>query len=152
MKLSKNFSLDEFLVSQTAARNSIDMTPSPLVVDNLRLLVEGCLQPIRDHARRPIFISSGYRPLELNTRIGGSATSAHLSGNAADIVISGMTPYDACTLILSLDIAFDQMINEFDQWVHLGVGHALRGETMTAVRRKGHTRYEMGIQHLEHLA
>ncbi len=150
MRLSKNFTLDEFTRSQTAERYGIDMHPPELIVDNLRRLVTGCLQPLRDEAG-PIYISSGFRPLELNTRIGGSKTSAHVKGNAADFVVSGMTPYDTAKLIVEMALPYDQVIHEFGRWVHLGVADILRGEELTAYRKGGKTRYTNGIVRMEEL-
>jgi hypothetical protein len=151
MKLSANFTLDEFLVSQTAARHGIDMTPPPEVVDNLRRLCEGCLQPLRAATNRPIFISSGYRSPELNQLIGGSKSSRHQTGEAADFLVSGMTPYDTCRLIVEMGLPYDQVIHEFGRWVHLGVADILRGEELTAYRKDGKTRYVFGIKTMEEL-
>ena len=150
MRLSKNFTLEEFTRSQTAERFGIDMHPTELVVDNLRRLVQGCLQPLRDEAG-PMYISSGYRPLELNTRIGGSKTSAHVQGNAADFVITGMTPFDVCELVVAMDLPIDQIIHEFSRWSHLGVADILRGEKLTAYKKDGKTRYVNGIKRIEDL-
>ena len=151
MRLSKNFSLDEFLVSQTAARHDIDMTPPPEVIENLQRLVTGCLQPLRDEVGVGIFISSGFRPLELNTKIGGSKTSAHVRGDAADLKVIGQTPFDTCELIVAMEIPFDQLIHEFGRWVHLGVADILRGEQLTAYKKDGKTRYVNGILKMEDL-
>jgi len=152
MRLSKNFTLEEFTRSQTAERFGIDMQPPELIVDNIRRLVQGCLQPLRDEAG-PMYISSGYRPLELNTRIGGSKTSAHVRGNAADFTVTGMSPYDTCELILTMNLPFDQVILEFppNGWTHLGVADILRGEKLTAYKKDGKTRYINGILRIEDL-
>lgn len=151
MKLSKNFTLDEFLLSQTAARHGIDNTPNADQIENLRLLCEGCLQPLRDFVKRPIFISSGFRSWDLNSLIGGSKTSAHLSGNAADFVVAGQTPLETCNLIVGLELPFDQCIHEFGRWVHLGVAHHLRKEELTAYRKDGKTKYVFGFFSMEEL-
>lgn len=151
MKLSANFSLDEFLVSQTAERHGIDLTPPAHVVQNLRRLCEGCLQPLRAATQRPIFISSGYRSPDLNSLIGGSKTSAHMTGDAADFRVAGMTPFDTCELIVELGLPYDQVIHEFGRWVHLGVADILRGEELTAYRHDGKTRYIHGIHKMEDL-
>jgi zinc D-Ala-D-Ala carboxypeptidase len=145
MRLSKNFTLEEFLVSQTAERHGIDMTPPQKVIDNLGRLVEGCLQPLRDEVGTGIFISSGFRPLEVNTLIGGSLTSAHMRGDASDLKVSRQTPFDTCELIVAMRLPFDQVIHEFGRWVHLGVAEMLRGEKLTAYRKDGKTRYSEGI-------
>ena len=151
MKLSANFSLDEFLISQTAARHGIDQEPTPPIIKNLERLCISCLQPLRDAVNRPIFVSSGYRSPDLNSLIGGSTTSAHMQGNAADFRVSGMSPYDTCQLIVEMGLPYDQVIQEFGQWVHLGVADILRGEELTAYRREGKTRYVFGIKTMDEL-
>jgi len=120
MRLSKNFTLDEFLVSQTAERHSIDMTPPQEIIDNLQRLVTGCLQPLRDDILSPIFISSGWRPLQLNTLIGGSASSEHVNGNAVDFIVVRQKPFDTCELIVAMGLPFDQVILEFSLWAFEG--------------------------------
>ena len=150
MKLSKNFTLDEFTRSQTAERYGINMHPPELVVDNLQRLVTTCLQPLREKAG-PIYISSGFRPKVLNARIGGSQTSQHVYGNAADFTVTGMTPFDTCELIIEMDLPFDQVIHEFGRWVHLGVDDILRGMPLTAYREDNKVKYVNGIKRMEEL-
>jgi len=150
LRLSKNFTLDEFLISQTATRQGIDMTPPQHVIENLQRLVTGCLQPLRDETG-PIFISSGFRPMELNDAIGGSKTSAHMRGDAADLKVINQTPYETAELIVELRLPFDQVIHEFGRWVHIGVSDMLRGEKLTAYKKEGKTRYINGIMRIEDL-
>ena len=150
MRLSKNFTLDEFTQSQTAERFGIDMHPPEIIVDNIRNLVKACLQPLRDEAG-PIYISSGFRALELNTRIGGSKTSAHVQGNAVDFSVTNMTPFDVCELIVAMELPIDQVIHEFGRWTHMGVADILRGEQLTAYRKDGKVRYVNGIIRMEDL-
>jgi len=150
MRISKNFTLDEFTVSQTAERFGIDMHPPEIIVDNIRNLVKACLQPLRDEAG-PIYISSGYRPLALNTRIGGSKTSAHVLGNAVDFSVTKMTPYDVCELIVAMELPFDQVILEFSRWTHMGVADILRAQQLTAYRKDAKVRYVNGIIRMEDL-
>jgi zinc D-Ala-D-Ala carboxypeptidase len=145
MKLSKNFILEEFLISQTATRAGIDMTPSPEIVANLQRLVDTLLQPLRDAVNAGIYISSGYRPDELNTLIGGSKTSQHRFGNAADIVVTGWPSLEVAQLVVELELPYDQVIQEFGRWVHLGSADVLRGEQLTAYKEDGKTRYKHGI-------
>jgi hypothetical protein len=151
MRISKNFTLDEFTVSQTAERFGIDMHPPELIVDNIKKLVIACLQPLRDEAG-PIYISSGYRPLELNTRIGGSKTSAHVKGNAVDFSVTNMTPFDVCELVIAMELPIDQIIHEFGRWTHMGVADVLRGEKLTAYRKDGKVRYTHGIVRMENIS
>ena len=75
MKLSKSFTLEEFIASQVAERKGIDNTPDETQVENMRVLCENVLEPIRALIQKPIIISSGYRSPELNAAINGSETS-----------------------------------------------------------------------------
>lgn len=149
MKLTDNFSLYEFLRSQTAARHDIDMDPPVDVIDNLRRLCVDILQPLRESAGRPITISSGYRPPKLNELIGGSTTSAHMDGRAADLIIEGMSPLEVSQMIRALELPYDQVIHEFGQWVHVGIPREedeARLQELTAFRVDGATRYDLGLR------
>jgi len=122
MKLSKNFNLEEFLFSQTAIRYGIDMTPSPVVVQNIEKLVKNILQPLRNSLGNSVIISSGFRPIQLNQLIKGSKYSAHITGSAADIKVIGYTPLQVFTwLAKNKSQKCDQIINEFNSWVHIGI-------------------------------
>jgi len=145
MRLSKSFKLEEFLRSQTAERNGIDMEPDDEVIENLQTLVDTCLQPLRDSLGSVIYISSGYRPRILNTLIGGSLKSAHMTGSAADFIAVGYTPLEVCSRVVELELPIDQIINEFAKWSHLGISDSPRGQKLTAYRRKGKTRYALGL-------
>lgn len=85
MKLSKNLSLAEVTKSITAKRLGIDNTPDEWVKENLKQIAEHVFQPLRNHFRRPIYVSSGYRSADLNTAIGGSKRSQHVEGRALDL-------------------------------------------------------------------
>jgi zinc D-Ala-D-Ala carboxypeptidase len=150
MKLTDNFSLDEFLLSQTAVRHNISMDPPIDVIDNLRRLCVDILQPLRDVTGKPISISSGYRPPELNERIGGSTTSAHMFGRAADFVVHGMTPLEAAQTIRDMELPYDQLIHEFGRWVHVGISPEeddVRLQELTAFKDAiGKTRYDLGLR------
>jgi uncharacterized protein YcbK (DUF882 family) len=122
MKLSENFSLEELTASETAARKGIDNTPSEDVINNLKRLA-AALQEVRallNH--RAILISSGYRSPELNQAVGGSATSDHCKGLAADFICPSYgTPNDIVRAIAASGLSFKQVIREFDKWVHLSI-------------------------------
>jgi zinc D-Ala-D-Ala carboxypeptidase len=122
MRLSENFSLEELTASETAARKGIDNTPSEEVIDNLKRLA-AALQEVRallNH--RAILISSGYRSPELNQAVGGSATSDHCKGLAADFICPSYgTPNDIVRAIAASGLSFKQVIREFDKWVHLSI-------------------------------
>jgi hypothetical protein len=144
-RLSENFGLEEFLQSRTASLHGIDMTPPSWVVDNLQRLVDDCLQPIRSQLYSPVIITSGYRPKKLNKLINGSKKSAHMSGRAADIRIVGYTPYQAIQMIEQMSIPYDQLINEFQSWIHIGIAESEpRGELLTAGRVDNAIIYQRG--------
>jgi hypothetical protein len=150
MKLTENFSLEEFLVSQTAIRHGINMDPPVDVIENLRRLCVDILQPARDILGVPFSISSGYRPLELNELIGGSTTSAHPYGRAADVIPHRpITPLKLAETIRDMELPYDQVIQEFGRWVHIGISEEeidVRMEELTAFKEKGQTKYEHGLR------
>lgn len=118
MQLSQHFELSEFLVSQTATRKKIDNTPPPEAIENLRLLCQHILEPLRVAAGKPIRISSGYRSPKLNAAIGSKPNSQHIVGQAADFTIAGLSVAETVKLIQELGLPFDQLLDEFGAWVH----------------------------------
>lgn len=152
MKLSKNFSLIEFTKSQTAIRKGISNEPTTEHTVAIGVLCNCLLQKIRDEYNRPVRINSGYRSEDLNKAIGGSVTSQHSKGEAADIEIDGVSNFDLASWIAS-NLEFDQLILEFpgpnpdDGWVHCSyaLGKSQRGEVLTAVREKDKVVYKKGL-------
>lgn len=120
-KLTSNFTLDELTVSQTAARKGLDNTPPPEVVEQLLRLCKLVLQPLRDAAQRPVVITSGYRSRKVNKEVGGAKYSAHIYGRAADLIIPGESPLLTARRIVALNLPYDQLIMEFDAWVHVSI-------------------------------
>lgn len=93
MKLSKNFSLSEFVKSGYAEKYGIDNTPTQDALENIKKLVATVLQPLRDEFGEPIIVSSGYRCERVNNGIGGAKNSDHKYGAAVDIKAkSGLRP------------------------------------------------------------
>lgn len=149
MKLSKHFELAEFLVSETAARQGIANEPTPEVLDNLRRLCESVLEPLRVKLGRPVVITSGYRSPALNRAVGGSPTSHHLQGRAADLIVPGMTPLVVCQAVHQLRLPCAQIIHEFGRWTHLAVAVSEEcTQLLTAKRILGKTVYEAGLVHV----
>ena len=125
MKLSKNFSLAEMTKSQTASRMGLDNNPSEDEQENLRLLCERVLQPVRDHFNKVLTISSGFRNIILSQKIGSSAKSQHCAGEAADFEIFGV-PNNEVSDWIKENMMFDQLILEFWEpgqpnagWIHV---------------------------------
>ena len=151
MKLSRNFSLIEFQVSQTAARHDIDMSiDNPVYLANVKQLAATILQPLRDSfvgdppsKEYSIFISSGFRPKALNRLIGGSDTSDHMTASAADIVVVGHQPIQVAERIIELELPFGQCILEFNRWIHVSIGD--KREVLTARKVDGKTQYSFGL-------
>jgi hypothetical protein len=146
MKLSNSFNLIEFTSSETASRRGIDNTPSIAVIENLRLLCENVLQPLRDKYGKSINITSGYRSPKLNKAIGGSSTSSHCFGQAADIQVDKKDYLKVWEILKTLP--FDQIIWEFGNdsapnWIHLSfVQGKNRGQKLKAVKNVlGQTKY-----------
>jgi zinc D-Ala-D-Ala carboxypeptidase len=93
MKLSKNFTLNEYTKSQTATRLGIDNQPGYEHLDKATKLFENVVQKVRDNFGVTV-INSGYRGAKLNEAIGGSANSQHCKGEAVDIECPGTSNYD----------------------------------------------------------
>ena len=122
--LSKHFSLSELTKSDTAIRKGIDNTPNDQEVENLILLCNEILEPVREHYGIPFAPNSGFRCLDLNRAIGSSDKSQHVSGKAVDFEISGLDNKEVALWVME-NCDFDQLILEFYKegepssgWVH----------------------------------
>jgi zinc D-Ala-D-Ala carboxypeptidase len=149
-KLSANFWLSEFTASRTAMVEAIANTPEPYHVGNLRRLAQ-VLEVLRSKLRdQPITILSGYRSPLLNARVGGSRTSAHMHGLAADLICPGYgTPLEVCHRIADSGLDFDQVIHE-GTWMHFAIASRYLGSTgrrqvLTAQRGTGPVAYVEGL-------
>lgn len=128
-KFSKNFTYEELIQSATARRLKIDNTPNKEQKSKLKLLAETILQPIRDKYGKPLIVTSGFRCEKLNKAIGGSKTSQHCKGEAADIrsVSDSVADNKALfELILKMihnnEIEVGQLIDEYGyNWVHVSL-------------------------------
>lgn len=135
MQLSKDFYLSEFIKSQTAERFGLDNTPNQTVINNLKLLTDKVLQPIRDHFKKPVIISSGYRSLSVNNAVGSSKTSQHILGQAADFEIPSIDNFELALWIKD-NLNYDQLILEFytggnSGWVHVGYSPKHKNQELT---------------------
>ena len=143
MKLSAHFTLAEMVVSQTASRKGIDNTPGPNEIAALKQLCEKVLEPVRVHFDRPVIVTSGFRSITLNKKIGGSATSQHCEGKAADFTVPGVSNYELCKW-MERNLDYDQLIYEYGEsgWVH--VSYEVPFRNMELTKRRG-VRYIPGI-------
>jgi hypothetical protein len=124
MKISENFTLEELIKSQEAIRQGLSNIPNEEQINNLKLLCENILEPVRLFFNKPVSISSGYRSAELCLKIGSSNTSQHTKGQAADFEIFGVPNKEVSDWIIQ-NLNFDQCILEFwnenepnSGWVH----------------------------------
>lgn len=121
MKLSKYFDLEEFLVSESAARLGINNVPTSGIHLRLERLAE-TMDEVRELLGHPIIITSGYRSDALNRAVGGVHTSDHIKGLAADFICPRFgTPAMVCKAVQDSPIKFRQLINEFNKWTHLAI-------------------------------
>jgi len=135
-RLSTHFSLKELTRSQTAERKGIKNTPNDAEINNLKLLCENILEPVREHYGIPFSPSSGFRSFELNKDIGSSSRSQHITGQAVDFEIPGVPNMEAA-LWIKEHLDYDQLLLEFYKekipdsgWVHCSyVGSENRKES-----------------------
>ena len=151
VRLSENFSLQEFTKSQTALRQGIDNTPGEEHLANAKELFANVVQPVRDNFGVTV-INSGYRGPALNEAVGGSSKSLHCKGEAVDIECPGTGNYDVAKWI-SENCDFDQLILEFytpgipdSGWVHVSFNRGSnRMQRLRAVKDDGKTVYKNGL-------
>jgi len=121
LELSPHFSLEELVHSDVAVRRGLDNAPNPGEVENLRRLCETLLEPTRWLLGVPLRVNSGFRSPAVNAAVGGKPNSAHLDGRACDFVPVGMDLGEAFAAIRQSSLPYDQVILEFNAWIHLAV-------------------------------
>jgi zinc D-Ala-D-Ala carboxypeptidase len=155
MNLTANFTLDEFTQSSKANEFGIDNTPGIDEIRNLQKIAD-LMQQVRDVCGgNPVKISSGFRCGDLNRVIGGSATSAHRYGLAADFTIPRFgSPRAICEELIAAGLVWDQLILEHPtteqpdgKWVHLGLPilGKPRRQVLTAIKRPKAIHYAAGL-------
>jgi hypothetical protein len=152
MNLTANFTLAEMVKSDTALRHDMDNTPGEAEIENLKRLCEQVLQPVREHFNTGVKVNSGFRHPEVNAKVGGSKTSDHCKGQAADIEIPGIPNADLAIWIME-NLTYTQLILEFytpgvpdSGWVHVSYDPAnLKKQNLTATKKDGKTVYLPGL-------
>jgi uncharacterized protein YcbK (DUF882 family) len=152
MQLTNNFSLAEMVKSDTALRHDMDNTPGEAEIENLKRLCEKVLQPVREHFKTGVKVNSGFRHPDVNAKVGGSKTSDHCKGQAADIEIPGIPNADLAKWITE-NLDFTQVILEFytqgvpdSGWVHVSYDpQNLKKQSLTAIKKDGKTVYLPGL-------
>lgn len=131
--ITKNFSYSEFEVTDFKHLQTSNAITTFEVRDSIKALAENVLQPLRDVWGKPLYINSGYRNKELNLLVGGSVTSQHTKGEAADVCPFGERNgtgkveevYRLAKLVKNLELPFDQM-GLYRNFVH--ISHRLKGK------------------------
>ena len=148
MNLSRNFSLQELIKSDTAIRKGIDNNPNADQIEKLKALCENILQPVRDHFGR-VKVTSGYRSPELCTAIGSSINSQHAKAEAAEFEVIDTDNAELADWIHS-NLSYDQLILEYytpgepnSGWIHCSyIPEDRRAQFMHAYRQEGKTKYK----------
>jgi hypothetical protein len=148
VKLSENFSLQEYTKSQTATRQGLDNTPGEEHMASAEALFQNVVQAVRDNFGVTV-INSGYRGPALNEAVGGSSNSQHCKGEAVDIECPGTGNYDVAKWIED-NLDYDQLILEFytpgipdSGWVHVSYKtEGNRKQSLTAMKEDGKTVYK----------
>ena len=151
MKLSKNFTIAEYIKSQTATRKDIDNSLSEDHLESAKLLFAKVVQPVREQWGVTV-INSGYRSPALNKAVGGSSKSQHCKGEAVDLECVGASNAEVAQWI-ERTLEFDQLILEFytpgdprSGWVHVSYKESNnRKSVLTASKIKGKTVYSKGL-------
>ena len=145
MQLTEHFTLEEFTRSTTGARAKINNSVPAQLMPNIKLTANK-LECVRKVLGFPIIITSGYRCPALNTQVGGSPTSAHTKGLAVDFHCAYGTPKEICQRLIDAGVQFDKLIQEYNQWVHIGFSPSNNRQiVLTAVKQGGKTVYVNGL-------
>ena len=116
--MTPHFTLAELTATQ---HRQFDNTPNEQEKANLLRLAE-LLERVKFMLdMRPIMISSGFRSKAVNDAVGSKDTSQHRLGCAADFRVPGMTTDAVCRVLIASGLPYDQIIREFDSWVHISV-------------------------------
>lgn len=129
MQLTEHFSLEEMVRSGTATALQIDNSPNQQIISRLKTLCQEVLEPLRQHFGVPVAISSGYRCPQLNKAVGGTKSSQHLTGEAADIRLPDEETGRRWFVWMMDNLHFDQLIWEKSSpssthhWIHVSYRH-----------------------------
>ena len=118
MNLTPHFTLEE--LTHTDHRE-FDNTPNEQELENIKRLAEFLEEVKTVLGGKPVMVNSAFRSKQVNDAVGSKDTSQHRVGCAADIRVPTMTPDEVVKTIMASDLAYDQLIREFDRWTHLSI-------------------------------
>ena len=148
MNLSRNFTLQELIKSDTAIRLGIDNNPNSDQIEKLKELCENVLQPVRDHFGR-VKVTSGFRTIELCRAIGSSEKSQHAKAEAVDFECIGVDNAEVADWVY-MNCETDQVLLEFytpgepnSGWIHASyIPYQPRRQFMHVYKLEGKTKYK----------
>lgn len=154
-QISEHFSFRELTRSESARRAGIENVPTAAEMDNIYYTAQQ-LEKIREYVGRGIIVTSCFRSERVNKLVGGSPTSAHRFGLAADCDAIGLTSLAFAKELIKMrdagKLVFDQLILEFPErgdgaWVHIGFRRnaPMRNQILTATKKNGKTVYIPGL-------
>ena len=150
VSISDHISYNEAIHSATALRMDINNVPGPEQLKCMMDTAEHLFEPLREWVKGPIKVTSMFRGEELNTAVGGSATSQHCKGQAIDIDDTfGHKTNAEMYYWIKDNLIFDQMIWEFGDdynpnWLHVSfVTHRKNRKKLTVAYKdsNGQTKY-----------
>lgn len=153
-QVTPNFWLSELTHSDTAVRLGLNNTPDDTILKHLTESCQNLWQPMRKLLDKSVSVHCGYRSPAVNKAVGGAKNSAHLYGYAIDFVCPAFgTPHQVAQFLATelpkQGIKFDQIIMEFNSWVHIAwkaPDGRQRGQVLTAKKINGKTQYVQGVQ------
>lgn len=151
--ISKHITYREATYSPTAIKKGITNSPTEEQIRRMKVLAEKVLEPARVHFGKAIYYNSFFRSVTLNSIIGGSRTSDHQTGGAADADTRGQEDFTNAELFnwIKDNCEFDQLIWEFGNndepdWVHVSYREGEnRNQVLRAKRIDGKVRYNVYI-------
>ena len=142
MNISKNITIEDLTSSQTAIRKNISNCPPPEALSSLKDLCDHILEPLISKGFK-FTINSGYRSPQLNKAIGGAKDSQHCKGQAVDLKPIGFTVEEFYQKIIKSGVPFDQIIQEFNSWVHVSYAPQQRSSKLRATKENNKTVYSI---------
>lgn len=139
-RLSPSFTVAEFERSQAASRLGIRNRMGPSQRTAAEALCREVLEPLRTVVG-PVSVSSGYRAPKVNAAVGGSSSSQHMRGEAADIACNALSVAELFDLIRLLRLPYDQVLEEWGAWVHVSHSRRHRRQAMVVRTVRGRTTY-----------
>lgn len=127
MNLTEHFTLEELT---TTSHRQFDNTPNKAELANLQKLAEFLEEVKALLDGKPIMVNSAFRSKQVNDSVGSKDTSQHRTGSAADIRVPGMSPDAVVRALVASDLAFDQVIREFDAWTHISISDTPRRQAL----------------------